>query len=148
MGYFPSSFDAKGSDKIIEAIEDLKKKYDFKFINNFESKYPREEMPNLFSQCHFVIDQYTPYVSALGMIGLEAISLGISATGSFIPENAEDDRLNNFMTPMYEENGKVKIDIEEVLSSVGRTKKDGPKYIREIHSPTNAIKVLQEYAVI
>jgi glycosyltransferase involved in cell wall biosynthesis len=69
----PSNKAGKGTDYVIKAIEELKKKYnniDFKLIHNV----PHKEAIKMVRECDIFIDQFI--IGSYGMAALEAMAMG------------------------------------------------------------------------
>lgn len=68
----PSNSIAKGSKYIIEAIENLKKRYDFEFI--LVKDMPQEEAIRVYSRADIIVDQL--FAGTYGVLSIEAMALG------------------------------------------------------------------------
>lgn len=68
----PSNSLVKGSKYVIEAIEHLKKKYDFEFI--LVQNMPQDEAIKLYSRADMIVDQL--FAGTYGVFSIEAMALG------------------------------------------------------------------------
>ncbi len=133
----------KGSDKIIEVCEKLKKTHNIKFI--FIENIPHENVLELKSQADIYIDQITDHAPGYGMNSLESLSMGVASVTymnhdfeKFVPNhpfiNADISNLEEKLIELIE-NRELLLDYC----------KKGREWVDKYHDYRNVVKKLYEY---
>ncbi len=133
----------KGSDKIIEVCQELKKSHGIRFI--FIENLPHDEVIELKSQSDIYIDHVGELTWGYGMNSLETLSMGIASATylndtyeKFIPDhpfiNVRPDNLKDILIK-YIEN-------PELIVQKG---KEGRNWVEKYHDYHNVIQKLYDY---
>ena len=72
MGHFPSKPAVKGSDKIVEAMKNVKGNFEFRYS---DKRVSWEEQIKRMSECDIYVERFTKD-SGFGITALEAAALG------------------------------------------------------------------------
>jgi len=133
----------KGTEYIIKAINELKKKYKFNFI--LIENMPHYRALEIKSRADLLIDQVTDLAWGYGMNSIEALSMGVACATYLNPTYEKFIPDHPFINVNIE---NLTERLEEYLRNPELLKKkglEGRKWVEKYHDYRNVIKKLYEY---
>lgn len=148
--HMPTKRNLKGTDTIIAAVNDLKKELDFEF--DLVENAPHDDAMDRLRRSHILIDQVVSSGSTsmgiIGMVSLEAMSMGKVAVGYLTPEIK---RMHPAELPyiVIERPDKecLKETLRTLITDMERARKIGiqsQEYVRRYHDPQVTASTLQD----
>ena len=135
IGHAAAKRNAKGTNRIIEAIREVGESRDVEAV--IMERMPHEEVLELKSTCHIFVDQLGEL--GYGISGLESLAMGIPTVVELLPDhdgflgdhpfvNANADNLARVLREL--------VDNPELRTETGEK---GYRWVREFHSPRRCI---------
>lgn len=141
----PSQPVAKGTPYLVEAVQNLQKKYPESFEFILVQNVPYQEALKIYQKADLIVDQLL--IGWYGAFAVEAMSMGKPVAAfireedlQFIPDKMADDLAGSIMNISV---GTIEEKLEYILENPGTLKKageNGYKYARKWHDPITIAK--------
>lgn len=134
----------KGTDKILNVIDDLKKSYDFDFV--LAENVPREKLLEMKKECNLAIDQVGGELggSGYGRNSIENLAMGLPTITEFDGEYLEFLPENPFISSSID---NLKDSIINLIKNAGLLKEysvAGRKWVEKYHSYESVNKIVEK----